>query len=52
MKFRDIVTSVVLIGAAVWLAVSLFDTPTEQDAEFDITTWLFENESATSDPGG
>ncbi|MEN3950869.1 PEP-CTERM sorting domain-containing protein [Iodidimonas sp. SYSU 1G8] len=48
MKSRDILASVILIGAAILVAASIFISPaTQTEKDFEIYGWLFENQKAS-----
>jgi hypothetical protein len=42
MKSRDILASIVLIGAAVWIAATIFMSPADGDNELELYGWLFQ----------
>jgi hypothetical protein len=46
MKSRDILSSVILIGAAIFVAATIFITPAQQKTDLELYGWLFDDRDA------
>jgi hypothetical protein len=46
MKSRDILSSVILIGAAIFVAATIFITPSKQKTDLELYGWLFDDRDA------